>query len=376
MTADSEYEWVNTDARLQALCHQWSQQSAIAVDTEFARSHTFFPHIGLLQIADAAGIYLLDPLAFSDTQALKALLCNPDLVKVIHACSEDLEVFHHYLGVLPVKLFDTQIAAAFCHHGSSIAYAKLVSDLQGVVIPKQETRSDWLQRPLSPAQLRYAAVDVAHLLPIYQQLTAKLTQLQRTDWVSADCQQLLDRFEGGGASDRYFYRIKSAWTLKPRQLAVLKALCRWRDTRARAVDVPRNRIVTDSALFAMALSLPQTMMQLRGIEDLRARFITDFGERIIDCIQQALAATDTYPERLPAPLDNAGRDCLKSLKQTVNAVASSLCIPPEYLARKKDLLCLVRARDAADPPVLPDTLRGWRKPLIGDRLLAVLSEQP
>ncbi|HEY0892485.1 MAG TPA: ribonuclease D, partial [Cellvibrio sp.] len=167
MLIPSEPIWIDQDDQLTELCAVWRKQAAIAVDTEFMRSDTFYPIAGLLQIGDGKGCYLIDPLAIKNLAPLRELMLDTAVTKVLHSCSEDLEVFQRWLGVVPAPLFDTQIAAAFAGLGFSLGYSGLVKNLLTIEIPKDETRSDWLQRPLSVAQLNYAALDVAHMLVVY-----------------------------------------------------------------------------------------------------------------------------------------------------------------------------------------------------------------
>lgn len=167
MLIPTEPIWIEQDTELAELCQRWRQQAAIAVDTEFMRTSTFYPIAGLIQIGDGKGCYLIDPLAIQDFTPLRDLLLDESVTKVLHSCSEDLVVFQRLLGIVPAPLFDTQIAAAFAGYGFSLGYAGLVKAVLNTEIPKEETRSDWLQRPLSVAQLKYAALDVAHMLIVY-----------------------------------------------------------------------------------------------------------------------------------------------------------------------------------------------------------------
>lgn len=368
------FEWIDSDKRLASLCESLNEQTAIALDTEFVRTNTFFPIAGLIQIADAHGIYLIDPLAIQQTEPFALVLQNPQVVKVIHACPEDLEVFHRFTGVVPASIFDTQIAAAFAGFGSSIGYAKLVEAIHSIIIPKQETRSNWLQRPLSAAQLRYAALDVEHLLMIYHVLIDKLQSTDRLEWVESDCELLTTHFGANNTIEGYFSRIKSAWKLKPRQLAVLKVLCEWREREARTLDVPRNRVLKDHTLLELSMSLPKTLEQLSRVQDFWRSAVEKYGELILSLIKQRLNATDPLPAVLDPPLDPERTQLFKKIKQEVKQKAESLNIPPEWLARKKDIEYLVRSAQKMGRYELPETLLDWRKEIIGQPLLHYLEQ--
>ena len=366
---DITYQWIDSDAALAELCKSLSTQSAIALDTEFVRTRTYYPHIGLLQIADENGVYLIDPLAISNTQPMADVLQNPAIVKVVHACSEDLEVFQYAFGVLPESLFDTQVAAGFAGYGSSIGYANLLREIKHIDIPKQETRSDWLQRPLSDAQLRYAALDVEYLLEIHRGLVEKLQQQQRLLWVKADCQGMIEKLRNTNHENTYYTRVKSAWKLDAEQLTVLAAICRWREGQAKKNDVPRSRILKDVSLFDIALKLPMDMQQLKRIQEISPRFLEVLGKEFLTVVIETLNDTGYYKEPLDRPLTTSQNTTLKSLKAKVRQVAEDLDLPPELLVRKKDYEALIRS---APQYYLPESLSDWRKDVIGDRLLQQL----
>jgi ribonuclease D len=297
------------------------------------------------------------------------VLQNPAIVKVVHACSEDLEVFQYAFGVLPESLFDTQVAAGFAGYGSSIGYANLLREIKHIDIPKQETRSDWLQRPLSDAQLRYAALDVEYLLEIYRGLVEKLQQQQRLLWVEADCQGMIEKLRNTNHENTYYTRVKSAWKLDAEQLTVLAAICRWREGQAKKNDVPRSRILKDVSLFDIALKLPMDMQQLKRIQEISPRFLEVLGKEFLTVVIETLNDTGYYKEPLDRPLTTSQNTTLKSLKAKVRQVAEDLDLPPELLVRKKDYEALIRS---APQYYLPESLSDWRKDVIGDRLLQQL----
>ncbi|HEY4597347.1 MAG TPA: ribonuclease D, partial [Thermoanaerobaculia bacterium] len=192
MTGDPRgYTPIRTDADLAAAAERWAAAPVLGLDTEFVRTNTFYHRLGLIQVTDGATSWLVDPLAARDLSPLAAVFRSPG-VKVLHSASEDIEVFYRALGVLPEPLFDTQIAGALAGAGAFLSYQKLVAAYLGVELAKEETRTDWLARPLSPGQLAYAAEDVAYLVPLYERLTADLQALGRLDWALEDSAALLD----------------------------------------------------------------------------------------------------------------------------------------------------------------------------------------
>ena len=183
------YTLVTDDPALQASCTAWRTCEALALDTEFMRVSTFYPKLALIQVADDSGITLIDPLGISDWQPFRALLGADDIVKIFHSCSEDLLVFQSALQILPTPVFDTQIATALLGEGMGMSYQNLVRQRYGVELPKGETRSDWLQRPLTHEQLDYAALDVAYLQQTWRDQQAALHAQGREAWLREDAQR-------------------------------------------------------------------------------------------------------------------------------------------------------------------------------------------
>jgi ribonuclease D len=183
------YSLIESDAALASLIAEQGHSDVVVVDTEFMRRDTFYPQAGLIQLcfsSDPDAAWLIDPLPIDDFSPLCTLFADVSVTKVVHSASEDLEVFQCLLGQQPLPLFDTQRAAAFAGLGFGLGYRALVEQLAGIDIEKDETRSDWLKRPLSPGQLNYAAADVVPLLPVYQQLRQQLLAAERLQWVLDD----------------------------------------------------------------------------------------------------------------------------------------------------------------------------------------------
>jgi ribonuclease D len=390
MAADSipvQYTLVTDDAALAQVCRQWATSAALALDTEFMRVTTFYPKVALIQVADDSGsITLIDPLSISDWTPFAALMQAESIIKIFHSCSEDLLVFFSFLHLLPAPVFDTQIASALLNEGFGLSYQNLVRQRYGVELPKAETRSDWLQRPLTPEQLEYAALDVAWLHQTWQGQHLALVDQGRDSWLREESrrQQLNYASEFSGDFAAYYLNFKSAWQLDRRQLAALQKLAVWREQRARKRDKPRNWILKDNALFALAQGLYTTKAQLSAVEDINDNFVRFEGGEVLALIAEVRAMNEAdCPPLLPKPLTESQKKRLKKAQQLVEEQGLLLGLPPELLCRKRTLQALQYALLAAERSgtpeshSIPDELQGWRGPLLLDALVKVFHhDQP
>lgn len=353
-------------------CSRWQQLPFVAVDTEFVRTETFYPIAGLIQVGDGQDAYLIDPLAISDWSPMVALLENPRVTKVFHSCSEDLEVFHHLCGAVPQPLFDTQLAAAYLGMDFSMGYSRLVTALLGIELAKDETRSDWLQRPLSETQLQYAADDAIHLAELYRVLAPRIDQAGFTAWLLSDT---AEQCAGVGIQqdlDQAYRSVKQAWRLRPDQLAVLQLLASWRERESRARNQARNRLLRETVMVPLAQRQPDSLQDLARLEDMHPRSVRQDGQFILDLIRQGKALPrEQWPQRLPEPLPADANKVLKALRKVGQAHAARLGIAPEIMLRKKVLEAMVRTGYPGGPYSLPAELTGWRRELMGAELLQV-----
>lgn len=359
--------WVADSGQLQALCEQWLALPWLAVDTEFMRTDTFYPVPALIQVNDGHSNYLLDPLAIGDLAPLAQLMLSPDVQKVLHACSEDLEVFQILLKCLPVNLLDTQIAAAFCGYGYSVGYANLVNAVLQIQLPKDETRSNWLQRPLTEAQQRYAALDVEYLHRLTVNLKMQLHTLQREQWVAEECGLMVPNFLEGQKLSNASHRFRGAWRLNQRQLAALIELAAWRDQTAQTQNIVRNHVVRDKSLFAIAEMLPDHISQLRNVPELPEKIIRRYGERIIERLDAVRAIAEReLPVRLPRPPSSAQQSHINTMREALAELAVELKVAPEYLARRRDFEFIMRAlqEGRTGDDVFPPGIDGWRAELV------------
>lgn len=349
---------VESDAALASALEALRGATEVAVDTEFMRRNSYYPHVALLQLCTADHAWLIDPLAITELDGLRSLMTDPHCRKILHSCSEDLEVFRHWLGVLPEPLVDTQRAAALLGRGFGLGYRALIELLLGVELDKGETRSDWLKRPLSESQCHYAALDVLELVPAWKILKNLAEAQGRMEWILAEGEEairlMLDREKD------VHRRVKSASRLSRRQLEALKGLCAWREELARTVDKPRGWIVDDKAFLAIAHAMPEDAEALAELEILPASVLRKQGDTLLACVHKALELGEAeLPQALPGPLAAPQRNLLKALREVAKGIALDIGVAPEILISTADLELLVREAAGADI-VEPGRWKGWR----------------
>jgi ribonuclease D len=366
--------WITTNSDLEKYCQLWQAQEFIALDTEFVRTSTFFPKAGLVQVADAHDCYLVDPLTITDWSSFADLLDNQHVVKVFHACSEDLEVCHRLTGTVPSPVADTQLGAALASLGGIMGFQRLVKAVLDLDIDKGETRSDWLQRPLRPQQIEYAVADVFYLYQCYQRLVDVLSRMGRLTWWHEDCARVL---ELGKISDDYsqqYRKVKLAWKLRPQEQYVLQQAAIWREQTARLWNVPRSQVVADNVLWNMARYQPEHLGDLARA-GMKPHVRQRSGEQALALISEAKVADEAlWPDVLQKPLSPQAGEILKVLKKAVTARADSIDIPADMLVKKKTLEALIRSGYPRGPYCLPEPLAGWRKKEIADELLSCLAQ--
>lgn len=375
MSLSLSFTLVDSDSALRDCCRTLSSAAAIAVDTEFMRTRTYYAKLGLVQLATNEHCWLVDPLAIDDLEPLRELLQAPSVIKVLHSCSEDLQVLQSSLDVLPAPLFDTQIAAGFVGEPFAMGYSRIVKALLDVDLDQQETRSDWLQRPLSESQLHYAAEDVHYLIQVYDILAARIAAADRRAWVEEDMTRLLATVAAPDEPEQAYLRIKAGWQLDHAGLAVLQTLTAWRETRAQVDDLPRSWVIADRDLLELAETRPTSLGALAVVGELPPKLIRRHGEFLVELIQTTLADPDRWPRRLPERLPRNASSLLKAMRRRVDEVAEHIGMAPELLARKKDIEPLVRAViQGATPQLVEPLAAGWRHDLIGKPLLALAQQ--
>jgi len=338
--------------------------TVIGMDTEFIRERTYWPQLALVQIAINDSILLVDPLVPGMTAALAPLLADTSVLKVMHSASEDLVAFKHACGVLPAPLFDTQIAAALAGIGSGMGYQKLVQAQTGITVDKGETRSDWLRRPLSPAQLQYAADDVRHLHTLHRELDEALTGLDRGQWLAEDCARLLAGVADDACERWPHLPLRSAQFLDRDAQVRLLRLLRWRETHARNSDRPRSWILDNELAVAIARQHPSDPHVLRSLLEATPKSPRNLCDALFQAVSTAL------PDETEAPLaraDERDKKQLRAMQDAVSTLATERGLPEGLLASRKWLEVLQDGQD------WPGALSGWRRSLLEPRLVPILA---
>jgi ribonuclease D len=364
-TADAD--WIESRDALQSWLASIPADAAIGLDTEFMRRNTFYPQLALLQLGWNKRHALIDPLAFDIGDSLQPMLGAGSVVTVMHSASEDLETLSPLLPDGPRVLFDTQIAAAFVGMGLGVSYRALVAELTGVELDKGETRSDWLQRPLTASQRSYATLDVVYLKTVHEQLRYRLQQRDRSQWHAEDCERLKQRasHRDGDPQPQRPMRGAADWTVK--QQAMLRRVLMWRDRSARQLDVPRPWLIDDNLAMSLAQKPPASQSDLeqrsRGQRALRSAQ----RQELLVMMTQAISDEEisgTLP--IPGHPQGEAKQALAAMKTTIDTLATELDLPPGLLCPRKVL------EEYVVTTQWPDFLEGWRREVLHDRLATLL----
>jgi ribonuclease D len=354
---DSDICFIDSNEIFHDYCETLLSKKVIALDTEFLRVNTFYPKPGLFQIFDGEQIVLADPCVITRWDAFRQILVNPEIVKVFHACDEDIELLYHFLNVSPQAVFDTQVAAAFCAYDFCMGYQRLIKAALDIDLEKGHSRSDWMQRPLSQEQVHYAADDVRYLLPLYEKLSAEINAKQ-LGWVIDEEYQSVLATISSVDFDHAYTRVKEAWKLNKKQFSVLKALACWREMTMRDKDLPRKRIASDEALMTLAGRTHWTLPQLYEVEGLSGGTVKYHGAVILDIIARAVAQGGDEVMMKPV----RGDKMFTEFKQLIEEQAKLFGVDEKMLSKKQFNEQVYWQMQAGNFEV-PATITGWRRPL-------------
>lgn len=324
-----------------------------ALDTEFIRERTYHPQLALVQIAGSDGrILLIDPTVAGMGQVLAPSIAGCEAL--MHSASEDLQAFRHALGCLPSRLYDTQIAAAFAGYGLAIGYQPLVQQLLGIELAKAETRSNWLQRPLSAEQLEYAADDVRHLHELTAALDRQLDIRGHRERALADMARMLETARADSDDEQPHLGFRPAAKLDRLSQARLRRLLRWREQAARQRDLPKRWLLDNDLALELARR-PPAQPEALAAQLAASRAARRLGAEIAPLLAAAIDA-DEASMPLCRELDRVDRDRLKGLQEVVAEVALRMALPDGLLCARKHLEALL-----LEPERWPAALDGWRR---------------
>jgi ribonuclease D len=358
---------ITTTADLAAACKRFAQFETVTVDTEFMRETTYWPKLCVIQLASPEEAVIVDAMAPDlDLAPFFKLMKDESVIKVFHAARQDIEIIYHRGGLIPHPVFDTQVAAMVCGFGDSVSYDQLVGRLTGARLDKSSRFTDWSRRPLSERQVEYALADVTHLRDVYQALSSRLEEQDRTEWVREEMEVLTSpstyQLEPEDAWQRLKLRVR-----KPIELAILKEVAAWREREAQARDVPRGRVIKDDAIYEIAQQQPGSVAALgqlrtvpRGFERSRA------AEDIVAAVRRATSLPKDQLPKLPKnrPLTNGNGAAVDLLKVLLKMISESHGVAAKIIATVDELEAIA-ADDAADVPAM----HGWRRELFGETAL-------
>lgn len=366
-----DYQLISSDQALADYCRAQSGVTVLALDTEFIRTNTLLPKLGLIQLNAGRGVALVDPLQISDWSPLSGLLTDSTVLKLLHSCTEDLEALAA-IGLQQIEpLLDTQLAVEFIGWGGSMGYARLVEQMLGVVLDKTESRTDWLARPLAQTQLQYAANDVIYLLQLAPQLFAALPDERAKTLLLAEGRSLIERRQRQLPDIFKFLELKNSWQFAPRELAILRAFCSWRARYALEKDLALSLVVKDAVLYEIARRKPQSMEALSQIEGIQGRELRRHGQLWLQLIREAKALAPTeLPQTFYHLAEFPGyKQVQQQLSDAVKTAAVAAGIPAEILSVKRQLneylnwCWRVSDEERALLP-LPEFLLGWRRDIL------------
>jgi ribonuclease D len=357
---------ITTTADLMQFCATFGDEQFITVDTEFIRERTYFPQLCLMQVATSKEAVAIDPIAGPDMDLtpLYDAFADERLVKVFHACGQDIEIFVKESGRVPFPLYDTQIAAMVCGYGESISYENLVMDVVGASLDKASRFTDWARRPLSDRQLVYALDDVIHLRVIYETLKAQIEEDGRSEWITEEMNDLADITKYRVDANRAWKRLKVK-SRSPEVLNILRAAASWREEMAAKKDVPRQRVLKDDYVVQIAMQLPESVEQLLEVRGIQGQLGREMMASLVEALHTArMAPKDTFPqpEEREKPMQAAQEACLDQLKLLLRQKAEDYHTVPRLVADKEELEAVVRGKLPLEKAHFG---HGWRYEIFG-----------
>jgi ribonuclease D len=358
---DITYDWIDSDQDLIAFTQEALTESHFYLDTEFHREKTYFPQLALVQIATSQRTVIIDPLEV-DMKLLRPLFDGPGMC-VLHAAQQDLDVMAQSCGYIPSRMLDTQLCAGFLGY-SQPSLASLLQSYLKVIVPKGDRLTDWLRRPLTKDQLRYAASDVAYLEEMSNIIFKELEERGRMQWAIDACEELRTRPTGPNPPEDAWLRVKDVRTLKGRSRWVAQAVAEWRENRAMDLDLPPRHVLSDIAILGIAQKAPRSaeeMLQSRGVDNRHVN--GNQGRALLDAVKLGVdrsAEGDlSFPSHEGDDLDKSMRPAATLVSAWVTELARQSDLDAGLLGTRKDINDLLSSAPGARMS------EGWRAEIVG-----------
>ena len=364
------FQFIQQQQDLTAVLEKMDRNEVYGLDTEFIKVDTLWPKLGVFQINVENNVYLLDGTTLDLSEFWNKLFRAQQ--NVFHACSEDIDLIYHYAQHKTLNnVFDTQVGMSFLGHGLQVSYQNALKQMLDVDIDKGETRSNWLARPLSPAQLSYAANDVLYLMNLSEKVKQELDSKSLLHFALEDCQHLTQEI-ATETPLHLLYQDIGNYRHSRRQLMQLQQLAVWREHMVKALNTPRSFILKNSSMIDLVEKNPKNAFQLSGVKDIRQNVVREHGKTILDLVKFLPEQAD-WPLRMARPIRHSSKDVGEKIDHLIQNVVDETSIPKEVLMRKKWMNALhqhvVFHNDEKD---LPDYLLGWRYDLLTQPLIQLL----
>ncbi|NWK61773.1 HRDC domain-containing protein [Acinetobacter sp. SwsAc3] len=364
------FQFIQQQQDLTPVLEKMDRNEVYGLDTEFIKVDTLWPKLGVFQINVENNVYLLDGTTLDLTEFWNKLFRAQQ--NVFHACSEDIDLIYHYAQHKTLNnVFDTQVGMSFLGHGLQVSYQNALKQMLDVDIDKGETRSNWLARPLSPAQLSYAANDVLYLMNLSEKVKQELESKSLLHFALEDCQHLTQEI-ATETPLHLLYQDIGNYRHSRRQLMQLQQLAVWREHMVKALNTPRSFILKNSSMIDLVEKNPKNAFQLSGVKDIRQNVVREHGKTILDLVKFLPEQAD-WPLRMARPIRHSSKYVGEKIDHLIQNVVNETSIPKEVLMRKKWMNALhqhvVFHNDEQD---LPDYLLGWRYDLLTQPLIQLL----
>ena len=362
MSTSKITSYTTSSEQLKEIALLAAELGVVALDTEFVWERTFYPNLGIVQLALPNGFStIIDTTIIEDCSALGDILEDEKIVKILHDSTQDLTILYNLTGAYPKNIFDTQRAAGFMGLPCTISLANLLKESVGIELAKTETRTNWLKRPLSEKQIEYALDDVKYLEKTREVILNAITSTTVLRWLEMDMKELENRelYHTIDPSNAYL-KIKGRNRLRGHELAILQNLAEWRELKARDRNIPREFVITNKQLLTIAKIDKFSTQNLLKNSELNDRKV----KRNIDSIIK-ICTKDIDPATYP----KSPKKVTKSTSIRVKKITDKVLLKIKERSASAGIdyaLVFSRAKIGGLISNPKNRVMGWRAELIGD----------